>query len=295
MASLLSLFALAALWGSSFLFMRIAALPMGPALMIEARVGLAAVTLLIVAIILRKSLSFLSHVKHYFILGLFSTALPFILIAYAAQTLNASTLSILNSTAPIWGALIGAFWGRNPLTRSVLLGLALGVLGVSVLVGKEARLVGIDAIVPMCCSVMAAFCYGIATNYTKIAPKVPSFNNAHGSMWGATILLLPLALLMPAREPITLEIGLPVLALGIFCTGLAYVLYFRLVDDIGAASALSVTFLVPVFGILWGHLFLGEPVGWNTLIGTLLVLSGTSLVTGFSVTRVIRNVRRADE
>lgn len=294
MVSVFSLFALAALWGSSFLFMRIAALPMGPAMMIEMRVALAALTLLIVAVIWRKRLAFFSHVKHYVILGLFSTALPFILIAYAAQTLNASTLSILNSTAPIWGALIGAVWGRNRVTRKVFLGLGLGVLGVSVLVGKEARLVGLDAIVPMCCSVLAAFCYGIATNYTKYAPKVPSFNNAHGSMWAATLLLLPLAVWMPAREPLTWSIGLPVLALGVFCTGLAYVLYFRLIDDIGPASALSVTFLVPVFGILWGHLFLGEPVGWNTLIGTLLVLSGTSMVTGFSVSRAIQMVRRAD-
>lgn len=291
MASLLSLFVLAALWGSSFLFMRIAATPMGPALMIEARVLLAAMTLLIIAVLLRKRLAFFSHPKHYLILGLFSTALPFVLIAYAAQTLNASTLSILNSTAPIWGALISVVWGGNRLTKKFILGLALGVLGVFVLVGKEARLVGWDAVVPMMCSVSAAFCYGIATNYTKIAPKVSSFNNAHGSMWGASLLLLPLAILMPAREPLTWEIGLPVIMLGIFCTGVAYILYFRLVDDIGAASALSVTFLVPVFGILWGHLFLGEPVGWNTLIGTLLVLAGTSWVTGFSLTRLLKNAR----
>lgn len=291
MASLLSLFVLAALWGSSFLFMRIAANPMGPALLIEARVVLAALTLLIIAILWRKRLDFLAHPKHYLILGLFSTALPFVLIAYAAQTLNASTLSILNSTAPIWGALISVVWGGNRLTNKFMMGLALGVVGVCVLVGKEARLVGWDAALPMLCSVSAAFSYGIATNYTKIAPKVSSFNNAHGSMWGASLLLLPLALLMPAREPLTLDIGLPVLALGVFCTGLAYILYFRLVDDIGAASALSVTFLVPVFGILWGHLFLGEPVGWNTLIGTLLVLAGTSWVTGFSVTQLIKNTR----
>ena len=291
MASLLSLFVLAALWGSSFLFMRIAANPLGPALMIEARIVLAALTLLIIALLLRKRLAFFSHPKHYFILGLFSTALPFVLIAYAAQTLNASTLSILNSTAPIWGALISVVWGGNRLTKKFIMGLALGVLGVFVLVGKEARLVGWDAALPMLCSVSAAFCYGIATNYTKIAPKVSSFNNAHGSMWGAALLLLPFALLMPAREPLTWEIGLPVIMLGVFCTGVAYILYFRLIDDIGAASALSVTFLVPVFGILWGHLFLGEPVGWNTLIGTVLVLSGTSGVTGFSVTQLIKNTR----
>lgn len=292
MASLIRLFILAALWGSSFLFMRIAAPPLGPAVLIDARVILAALTLLLLALLLKKRVSLFSHKKHFLILGLFNTALPFMLIAYAAQTLNASTLSILNSTAPIWGALIGAVWTRTPLTRSVILGLALGVLGVTVLVGKEASLVGSDAIFPMICSVLASFSYGIATNYTKVAPKIESFNNAYGSMWGAVVLMTPLALLLPPREAMTFDITASVLALGVFCTGVAYILYFRLVSDIGPSPALSVTFLVPVFGILWGHLFLGEPVGWNTFIGTVLVLAGTMQVTGFSVAQVLAAMRR---
>lgn len=294
MASVLRLLVLAALWGGSFLFMRIAANPLGPAVLIEARVGFAALTLLILALLLKKQIQFLAHKKHFLILGLLNTALPFVLIAYAAQTLNASTLSILNSTAPIWGALIGAVWARTPLTKSVMLGLALGVVGVAVLVGKEAQLVGHDAILPMFCSVLAAFCYGVATNYAKVAPKVEAFNNAHGSMWAAVLIMLPFALILPTREAISLDISIATLGLGVFCTGLAYLLYFRLVSDIGPSPTLSVTFLIPVFGILWGHLFLDEPVGWNTLFGTVLVVAGTMLVTGFSVKKTVQAVQKAE-
>ena len=132
----------------------------------------------------------------------------------------------------------------------------------------------------MIASVSAAFCYGISTNYTKVAPKLEAFNNAHGSMWAATLLMLPLAFLIPVREAVTTEVAVSVLALGVLSTGVAYLIFFRLVTDIGPSPTLSVTFLIPAFGIFWGYLFLDEPVGWNTLIGTILVVLGTVKVTG---------------
>lgn len=282
MNSFFRLIMLAAIWGGSFLFMRIAANPLGPAVLIEARVGFAAVTLLIIAFYLKKQLNMVENAKHYFTLGLFNTALPFLLFAYAAQSLNASTLSIFNSTAPIWGAIIGALWTRTALTKPVLLGLGFGVIGVSVLVGWEAMSIGENAILPMMAAIGAAVSYGIATNYAKHAPSVEAFNNAHGSMWASVVLVLPLIFFLPAREAPTSEIAMAVILLGVVCTGLAYLLYFRLVSDLGPSSALSVTFLIPVFGILWGHLFLDEAIGFNTVIGSIFVITGTMLVTGFS-------------
>ena len=121
------------------------------------------------------------------IIGLFNTALPFLLFAYAAQTLNASTLSVLNSTAAIWGALIGVFWHKSILTGKAIFGMLLGVSGVVVLVGWDAVNIGISAALPIAAGVMAACCYGIATNYTKTAPKVAAFENAHGNMWAAVL------------------------------------------------------------------------------------------------------------
>lgn len=294
-ASFLRLICLAAIWGGSFLFMRIAANTFGPAYLIEFRVGFAAISLLIVSLFLRKRLAFRQHFRHFMIIGLFNTALPFLLFAYSAQTLNASTLSVLNSTATIWGALIGIFWHKAPLTPKASVGMLIGIFGVITLVGLNAINIGINAALPIFAAVMAACSYGIATNYTKTAPKIASFDNAHGNMWAAVLIILPLLPFIPMRgEPSQHEV-LSVIALGVVCTGAAYLLYFRLVADEGAASALSVTFLIPVFGILWGWLILDEPIGWNTIIGTTLVLLGTMMVTGFSPSRLFARKMTAEQ
>lgn len=290
-ASFFRLLCLAAIWGGSFLFMRVAANTFGPAYLIEFRVAFAAVALLLIALYLRKRVVFFKHIKHFFIIGLFNSAVPFLLFAYAAQTLNASTLAILNSTAPIWGALIGFVWYRSPLSAKAILGMMIGIGGVVVLVGLDSSTIGGEAIFPIGASLMASFSYGIATNYTKNARQVPAFDNAHGSMWAAVVWVLPLLPFFPMRaEPSTFEWG-SVITLGVLCTGLAYLLYFHLVSEIGPTSALTVTFLVPVFGILWGYLILDEPIGFNTIIGTILVLSGTMLVTGFSPSAVLAKRR----
>ena len=168
----LKLITLAAIWGGSFLFMRIAANPLGPAVLIEARVLFAAITLLLVSLYLRKKLTFNTHAKHFFILGLFNTAVPFLLFAYAAQTLNASTLAILNSTAPIWAAIIGAIWTKTTLDARVLLGLGIGVTGVGVLVGWDAMNIGREAVLPTFAAGMAAFSHVSASNATKQTPQV---------------------------------------------------------------------------------------------------------------------------
>ncbi|MCR9323414.1 DMT family transporter [Vibrio alginolyticus] len=291
--SFFRLLCLAAIWGGSFLFMRVAANTFGPAYLIEFRVTFAAVALLLIAVYLKKKLTLTAHTKHFFIIGLFNSAVPFLLFAYAAQTLNASTLAILNSTAPIWGALVGFVWYRSPLTAKSVLGMLIGIGGVAVLVGLDTSTIGEEAMLPIAASLMASFSYGIATNYTKNAPQVPAFDNAHGSMWAAVIWVLPLLPFLQMRaEPSHFEWS-SVVTLGVVCTGFAYLLYFRLVSDIGPASALTVTFLVPVFGILWGYLVLDEPVGSNTIIGTILVLSGTMLVTGFSPTAMLAKRKRS--
>nr|WP_260327111.1 DMT family transporter [Vibrio crassostreae] len=272
--------------------MRIAANPLGPAVLIEARVLCAAVTLLLVSFYLKRKLSFNAHAKHFFILGLFNTALPFLFFAYAAQTLNASTLAILNSTAPIWAAIIGAIWTKTTLEARVLLGLGIGVTGVGVLVGWDAMNIGQEAILPIFAAVMAAFSYGIASNYTKQAPKVEAFNNAHGSMWAAVLIVLPFVFFIPMREAPNLTITMSVILLGAVCTGLAYLLYFNLINELGAPSALSVTFLIPVFGILWGNLFLDEAIGINTVVGSILVITGTMLVTGMTPSKMIEGAKQ---
>ena len=287
-ASLIRLLALSAIWGASFLFMRMGAPVLGPTLLIACRVFFAALFLAIVGAVLHKPLDARRNALHYLVLGAFNSALPFLLFAFAARTLSASLMAILNATAPIWGAVIGAVWTRTALSARSLLGLALGVGGVALLVGFDPSTLRDGAPLAIALALAASFSYGIATNYAKSAKKVEPFANAHGSMWAATLLIAPAVPFAPAAAMPSLTIALAVLALGVVCSGIAYLLYFRLIADIGAASALTVTFLVPVFGVLWGHVILGEPLGWNTLVGALVVIVGTALVTGFSVAALFR-------
>lgn len=287
-ASVVRLLLLSAIWGASFLFMRIGAPILGPSLLIFARVGLAALFLLLVGFYVKKSLDVPRHWKHYLVLGLFNSALPFFLFAFAAKTVSASLLSILNATAPLWAAAIGAICLRSRLTPKMLFGMLLGVIGVGLLAGVETLTLPAGGPLAIAAALGAAFSYGIATTYAKTAKVVEPFANAHGSMWAATLIMAPFAVHAPLIETVPpLHVMLSVVALGIVCSGVAYLLYFRLISDVGAVPALTVTFLIPVFGILWGALFLGEQVGWHTLIGSLTVLTGTAWVTGFSLPTVL--------
>ncbi|MEH6471138.1 MAG: DMT family transporter [Halopseudomonas sp.] len=287
-ASLIRLLSLAAIWGASFLFMRIGVPVLGPAMLVELRVGLAALFLAIVGWFLRKRLQAGEHWGHYLVLGLFNSALPFLLFGYAAQVLSASLLSILNATAPIWGAILVAIWNRQALNFKTVLGLLLGVLGVAILVGFDAVVMRPGGELAIVAALGAALCYGIASTYARSAKSVDAFSNAHGSMWAAALLIIPALPFYPIVEMPGVGIMAAVLALGVVCSGIAYLLYFRLIADVGAASALTVTFLVPMFGILWGGLFLGEVVGWYTLLGSLVVIFGTALVTGFNPRQLVR-------
>ncbi len=254
---------------------------MGPAVLIELRVGFAAVTLFIVALYLKRRLAFTQHKKHFFIIGAFNSALPFLFFAYAAQTISASTLSILNSTTPIWGVVVGILWTKTKPNKSMVLGLLLGLIGVAILVGQNNFVLTSQSIIAIIAALSASLCYAIASHYTKNAPKLAPFDNAHGSMWASSFMVLPLILFMPIREIPSTNVMLGVLVLGVVCTALAYILFFKLIDDIGPTSALTVTFLIPLFGIFWGHLILDEKIGSNTLLGALFVIVGTMLVTGF--------------
>ena len=272
---------LAAIWGSSFLFMRICAPVLGPAVLIEYRVLLAAIFLLVVATLLKKPLGLRRYWKHYLILGLFNSAFPFLMFAFAARTLSASVLSVLNATAPMFGALITALWARQAISARTALGLVLGTAGVALLVGFDHVSARPGAGWAIAAALVAAFSYSVASAYTRTAVSVDPFTNAHGSMWASALLVLPLLPLFPAPGTPTIGIMGATLALGVLCSAIAYIIYFRLIADIGTTSALTVTFLSPLFGILWGTLFLHEVVGWYTIAGAAIVLTGTALVTGF--------------
>ncbi|MCZ2721869.1 DMT family transporter [Marinomonas sp. 15G1-11] len=287
--SALQLLLLAAIWGASFLFMRIGAPSLGPVWLIEARVGFAALFLCVVALLMKKSLSLRQNWKHFLFLGVMSSALPFLCYGYAAQYLTASMMSIVNALTPVFGTAIAALYFRTPLSRNTVIGLALGVLGVSVIVGFDPELFKTQAWFAVFVVLGAPLCYGIATTYTQVGPSVAPFENAQGSMLMATFALLPIAMFFtPNTTPNATE-SLSVIALGVLCTGVAYLIFFKLLGEIGAPSLLTVTFLIPIFGVLWGVMFLDEKVGIHTFVGGVLVILGTMRTTGFSFKKALKS------
>jgi drug/metabolite transporter (DMT)-like permease len=281
---------LAAIWGGAFLIIRTAVPALGPIALIACRVGLAAIFLALAAKATgRTRLDFARHWRHYLVVGTLNGALPFLLFGYAAQTLSASLLTILNATSPIWGAVVEAVISRRPLERSTALGLMLGLCGVTLVVGLDRNSLQPGGAEAILASLMAALSYGVAATYARTARSVDSFSTAHGSMWVATVILLPLGLLAPPPSVPATQVVFAVLVLGVVCTGFAFLLFFRLVQDIGSSAALTVTFLIPLFGITFGSVFLGEEIGWHTLAGSVLIIAGTALVAGRTTLKMQRN------
>lgn len=282
----LQLIVLGAIWGASFLFTRVAVPSLGPLWLVAARVLSGAVLLAATAFFLRRTLQAGGNLRHFLLLGLLNTAVPFMLFAYAAQALTASLLSILNSTAPLWGAVIGVLLTRRLPALRVAGGLLAGSLGVGLLVVKDASAaasLATGSLLPVLAAIAAPCCYGAASHYARVrTAHLDPLAAAHGSMWGAVACLLPALVFVPVAPLPTAGVAAAALALGVLCTGFAYLIYFRLVRDIGATSALTVTFLIPLFGIVWGVLFLGEPFSASTFVGAMIVLCGTALVTGFN-------------
>jgi drug/metabolite transporter (DMT)-like permease len=280
-ASLVHMIVLAALWGASYPLLRHGVPSFGAAWIIELRVGIAFVFLLMVGVLLGRRFEWRTRWRNYLLMGLFNSAAPFFLFAYALKTLPASLVSVFNSTAPIWGALLGAMFLRVPISRSAGVGLGLGLCGVAVLaVGSMPTMPEGNAL-PMLAAALAPLCYAIASALAK-RTRAPgsAFEDATGSMAASSILGLLLCLVLPMPGTPTGTAWASALALGVLCTGIAYLLYFRLTADVGPMKALAVTFLIPVFGTLWGVVLLGEAVTRELLGGGALILAGTALTTG---------------
>jgi drug/metabolite transporter (DMT)-like permease len=278
---LIDLFLLAAVWGGSFLFLRIAVPEFGPLALIELRLGLAASMLLPVAVIQGKLPRILQHWKAILAVGMLNAALPFLLFAYAAQSLEAGLLSVANAVTPIWGAIIGWFWLQDKLPRMRLIGLSIGFVGIVVLMWDKLDFQAGGAGPAVLAVVAAPISYGIAANWTKrYLTGVDALSNAAGSMTAASLLLLPLAIWAWPSTPVSFEAWRATILLALICTGAAYIVFFQLLAKAGPTAALSVTFLVPIFGISWGAWFLGETITASIAIATGIILLGTALSLG---------------
>lgn len=278
---------LGVIWGASFLFMRIAAPEFGAIALVEVRVGIAAVFLLLMTALRGRAGNLAQLAAPLTFLGFVSSALPFVLFAWAALTITAGTAAVVNATAPLFGALVGFLWLGDRLRPFQVAGLAIGFAGILILLWDRISVSVEGAALAIAACLLAALCYGIAVNYTKQRlTGVPALVNSTGSQVASAILLLPLAIIYwPAASP-SLISWLSAVALGIVCTGIAYLIYFRLIARIGPARAITVTYLVPVFGMIWGEVFLNEPISAGMLAACAVIVLGIALATGNFRSRV---------
>lgn len=277
----LVLLALSAIWGASFLFMRVAAPEFGPLPLILVRTGGAALCLLPLLLARGQRELVWRHRGKLALSGLLNAALPFSLLAWAMLQLQAGFASLLNATVPFFTALVAAIWLGVPLKKRQAAGLALGFAGVLLLAWDRLSFKPGGSGWSILAALGAACSYGLALNFVKKhLSELSSTVVAAGSLSWAGLFLLPLGWWRWPSAPISLGAWECALGLAVACTAVAFYVFFKIVIRAGPLAASLVTFLVPCFGILWGWLFLEEKLTWNMLAGMAVTLMGTALVMG---------------
>ena len=277
-SSIIELLLLASAWGASYLFTRVAAPVLGPVWLTELRVLLSGLTILLLSMRANIVSEMRRNIFPLFVLGCINLAIPFMLFAIAALYLPAGFTAVLNSTAPLFGTIIAFVWLKEKLTWSSVAGLIIGFIGVIVLVGWTTIPPTTAFVLATAAGLLGAFMYAIAAPYAKAKLKgISSMAISTGSQLGAALVLLPLTpFFLPTSFVSSEVIGL-VAALALFSTALAYILYFRLISNIGVSKTLTVTYLVPLFAMFFSAIFLDEPITLSMLAGCALILSGTAI------------------
>lgn len=283
---------LSAIWGASFLFLRISSPVFGPFFLIEMRVVSAVSVLLPLCLLLGRQHEIAANWKPILVLSFFNMSLPFCLLAYATLSIGAGFASIINATVPFFTAALAFTLWRRTLTAMALSGMFIGFLGVVLLmldysdpISAEVSLWAIAA------ALLASLFYGLAINImAQYLPAVSGVAVTTGSLMFSSVTLAPFALWYLPKPMPTGSVWFSVLALGIVCTGFAFVLFYRLIARIGPNLAVTNTFLIPLFSLFWGNLFLAEEVTLFMLFACTLVLTGVGLTTG-SFARLLRYVR----
>jgi len=278
-ASSLRLILLAMIWGSSFLFQRIAVPELGPNWVAAGRLVLGAVVLLLVMLAMRKPLHLRKNAGAYIWIGFINSALPFWLFAYASISLPAGVTAVMNSMVPLFSVLLLWVMGERP-SFGKFAGVTLGIVGVAMIVGFGGLPMTWATALGVLAGMGAAALYALsAMEIRKRFINVDPLAVATGSLLGATLAILPL-LFIGGSIPSTAELTpwLMLIPLGVLCTGIAYFLYFKLLHDVGSTRATTVTLLVPVFALIWGMMFLHEHPTLLSLVGMGLVIMSMMLI-----------------
>jgi drug/metabolite transporter (DMT)-like permease len=275
---------LGALWGGSFLFIRVAVPALGPFLLVELRVSLAAAALLLYALAAGRGPKIRRRWRSFLILGFLNAAVPFSLISAAEIHLTASLAAILNSSTVMFTAMVAAIWMGDVLTARKLVGIVLGIVGVTVLVGWDPIPLNGVVLLSVAAMLVASLSYALGATYVKSSfSGIPPLGMAIGQLGAATALLLPSSVVSFPGEVPSSAVTFSMLGLALLSTAAAYLIYFRLIENVGPTSTVTVTLLVPVFGLVFGVLLLDEPFGPGTLAGLGIILSSVVLITGVSL------------
>lgn len=289
-SALLRLLLLAAIWGASFMFLRVTVPQFGASLttMMRVMIGTAGLAALVIGAGHGSSLRWPS--LRMLTLGAINSGIPFLLFAFAAQVLPAGYSAILNGTSPMMAVLVGALLFGERITLRAVGGVALGFVGVALVSGAGTLRLDQTVAVGLAAGLAASACYGFSSHLARrwIAQRsgAGALAVACESQVGAMLVCAPvglwqLAVAPPVWTDVTVAAWLSVLALGLICTALAYRLYFPLIAELGAVGAMSVAFPIPLFGVLWGALFLGERMSIVQLAGGLLVVI-SMVLTGWT-------------
>lgn len=276
--SIIELLLLSFFWGSSFLLIQIGVADFGPAPLIFLRTMVAGLVLFILLAFRRQVSTLILHWKSFVPLGLLDSSLPYLLSAYAALHIPSGTISVINAVTPLWGALVAWLWLGIRLTLTGAIGLLIGLIGIVFLVWERFELALSDSTLALTAAVCGPICYALSACYAK--KYLSSFNpfvNATGSSLTSGILLLPLAWYWWPDTAISATAWYAALILAVVCSAIAYVLYYRLIQHIGPARAMTVSYLVPVVGLFWGWTLMDEHMTARTIVGVLLIFSGLAL------------------
>ena len=252
-------------------------------MLVGLRVGLAAAALILYALAIGRMPKIRTRWRSFLVLGFLNAAVPFSLISAAEIHLTASLAAILNSTTVMFTAIVAAVWMGDVLTARKAVGIMLGIAGVTVLVGWDPLPLNGLVLLAVAAMLIASLSYALGATYAKRSfSGIPPLGMAIGQLCGAVVLLAPLAAVSVPGEAPSFVVALSILGLALLSTAVAYLIYFRLIENVGPTSTVTVTLLVPVFGLLFGVFLLDEPFGPGTLAGLGIILLSVVLITGIA-------------
>jgi len=288
--NILKLVLLAALWGSSFVFMRIISPTLGTIVTAGFRMLIGGGVIVAYLLVRSARLNLRRDLPHYFWMGVLNGVIPFSLYAYSALIIPASYSAVINTTTPMFGAVLAALVLKEKLTPRKALGILVGVGGVTLVAQVGSQSVQGEFLWGVFASLGAAFCYAVAGIYMKkYGSRTDPIAIAGCGQFLAGLLMLPLIPFFPPKAELTATVVFNLLGLSLLGGTLAFIVFYKLLAEIGPSKTLSVAFIIPVFGMIWSALFLGEHITPTMVLGAVIVILGTYFVVSGrkSKTRII--------